>query len=94
MTSTPASGETPGATVTPPLLPTSTSTPPAGAACVGDCSGDGQVTVDELLTMVAMGLGNTPVVACEVADANHDGQVTINETLTAVNNALSGCPVR
>ena len=59
--------------------------------CVGDCNGDGTVTVDEILTMVNIALGNTPVTACEAGDANHDGQITVDEILTAVNNALNGC---
>jgi len=49
------------------------------------------VTVDEILTMVNIALGNTPVMTCEAGDANHDGQITIDEILTAVNNALNGC---
>ena len=63
----------------------------APVACAGDCSGDGQVTVDEILTLVNIALGNTPVTTCEAGDANHDGQITVDEILTAVNNALNGC---
>jgi hypothetical protein len=59
--------------------------------CVGDCNTDLQVTVDELLTMVNIALGNADVSACSAGDANHDGQITIDEILTAVNNALNGC---
>jgi hypothetical protein len=57
---------------------------------MGDCNGNGQVTVDEILTMVNIALGNT-VTACDAGDANHDGQITVDEILTAVNNALNGC---
>ena len=57
----------------------------------GDCSGGGEVTVDEILTMVNIALGNAPLLDCEAADANHDGQVTVDEILTAVSNALNGC---
>ena len=73
---------------------TVTMTPIATAAlptCVGDCHGHHQVTVDEIVTMVNIALGNAPLLNCEAADANHDGQVTIDEILTAVNNALNGC---
>ena len=59
--------------------------------CVGDCGNDGTVTVDELLTMVNIALGNADASACTAGDANHDGQITIDEILTAVNNALNGC---
>jgi predicted outer membrane repeat protein len=63
---------------------------PRPPACMGDCNGNGQVTVDEILTMVNIALGNT-VTACDAGDANHDGQITVDEILTAVNNALNGC---
>jgi hypothetical protein len=62
-----------------------------GPPCAGDCNGTGTVTVDEILTMVNIALGNTPVTGCEAGDANHDGQITVDEILTAVNNALNGC---
>jgi hypothetical protein len=59
--------------------------------CVGDCDGNGQVTVDEVLTMVNIALGNADISTCTAGDANADGQITVNEILTAVNNALNGC---
>ncbi len=60
-------------------------------ACAGDCNGDGQVTVDEILAMVNIALGNADVMGCSAGDANGDGQITVDEILTAVNNALNGC---
>jgi len=33
---------------------------PAAPSCVGDCGGDGGVTVNELLTCVTIGLESTP----------------------------------
>ncbi len=60
-------------------------------SCVGDCNGDGQVTVDEILTMANIALGDMPVAQCEAGDANHDGSITVDEILTAVDNALNGC---
>jgi len=61
-------------------------------SCVGDCDGLGQVTVDEILAMVNIALGNADASACRAGDANHDDEITVNEILTSVNNALSGCP--
>jgi hypothetical protein len=49
------------------------------------------VTVDEILTMVNIALGNAPVTTCEAGDANGDGQITVDEILAAVNDALNGC---
>ena len=63
-----------------------------GAVCVGDCNRNGDVTVDELLIMVNIALGNAPVTDCEAGDENGDGMITIEEILKAVNAALSGCP--
>ena len=60
-------------------------------SCVGDCRGDDQVTIDELVAMVNLAL-NGGVTGCSAGDSNTDGRITIDEILVAVNNALSGCP--
>lgn len=60
-------------------------------SCAGDCNGDGQVTVDEILTLVNIALGDAQAADCESGDVNHDGQITVDEILTAVTNALNGC---
>jgi len=65
--------------------------PPRQGPCEGDCGGDGQVTVDELLTMVNIALGNAEVSGCQAGDRDGGGQITVDEILTAVNNALNGC---
>ena len=85
-------------TATPSNTPTATPTPTRTAAptstpklCPGDCTGDGQVSVDDILTLVNIALGNASVSTCLAGDANHDGQITVDEILTAVNNALNGC---
>jgi hypothetical protein len=49
------------------------------------------VTVDQILTMVNIALGNTRVSQRTGGDANGDGWITVDEILTAVNNALNGC---
>jgi hypothetical protein len=80
---------------TPPPAGTATPTPtatPVLTKCVGDCNGDGVVTIDEIITGVDIALGNADISACENFDANGDGLVTVDEILTAVNNALNGCP--
>jgi hypothetical protein len=45
------------------------------------------VTVDEILSMLNIALGNTPVRACDAGDADHDGRITVDAILVAVNNA-------
>ena len=87
VTSTPTASPSPTATMTP--TPSATATAPR---CSGHCDGGGIVTVDELLTLVNIAIGNADVSTCDTGDANHDGHVTVDEILGAVNNALSGCP--
>ncbi len=62
-----------------------------GPLCMGDCVGDAQVTVDELLMMVNVALGGLHVASCGAGDGNGDGQITVDEILIAVNHALSSC---
>jgi hypothetical protein len=50
------------------------------------------VTIDELLTEVGIGLGDTDIAACPAGDRNADGAISIDEILTAVGYALHGCP--
>jgi putative hemolysin len=61
-------------------------------ACVGDCNGDRQVTVDELVRGVSIAVGSAPLAQCPAFDANGNQQVTVEELIAAVNALLSGCP--
>jgi hypothetical protein len=64
----------------------------AGQACVGDCDGDGTVTVNELIQGVRMGLEGPVASACLAAfDVLQDGTVLINEVLLGVISLLEGC---
>jgi len=63
----------------------------AAPTCIGDCDGNGEVTIDELVRAVRIPLGELPVSECPAIDANGDGEVSINELIAAVGNALSGC---
>ncbi|MEO8604083.1 MAG: hypothetical protein ABI629_16020 [bacterium] len=65
----------------------------AQSGCPGDCSGDGEVTIDELITDVTLALNGIGDSACAVAaDRDSSGTVTIDELVAAVNAALTGCP--
>ena len=77
-TATPTTGTTPTPTVAP-------------SGCVGDCSGDGTVTVNELILMVNVALGNAQPSVCLPGDPDSSGDITINEIVAAVNRALNGC---
>ncbi|MBI3782281.1 MAG: hypothetical protein HY270_02655 [Deltaproteobacteria bacterium] len=56
--------------------------------CVGDCNGDGSVTIDELITGVNIALDNLTTDACGNFDSNGDGAVTIDELIQGVTVAL------
>lgn len=64
---------------------------PAGA-CTGDCDGNGEVAINELLRGVNIALGAQALDECAVFDVTADGAVQIGELLTAVNASLAGCP--
>lgn len=61
-------------------------------ACTGDCSGDGSVTVDEVLRGVNIALGTAELGGCAFFDRDLSGEVTIDEILRAVGAALATCP--
>lgn len=65
---------------------------PAAAQCPGDCNGDGEVRVEEMIVGVRIALDAGTVDECPSFDANGDGQIGINELVLAVTNLLNGCP--
>ncbi len=76
--------------LTPTPHPTPTATAASGA-CIGDCDENGQATVNELLMIVNIVLGNATVASCPAGDADGDGAVQITEIIAAVDRALNGC---
>ena len=71
----------------------------AGAPCTsigpvpfGDCDGDGNVAVNELVTSVNILLGSMPLESCKDADSNGDEEVAINELVVSINAALGNFP--
>ncbi len=61
--------------------------------CSGDCDGSADVTVNELVLMVAIALDTAELSRCVAADADGNDRVAIDELVRAVNHALHGCPV-
>jgi hypothetical protein len=92
-TATVPSGATPTPTATggtPPIdTPTPTATP--SQQCHGDCDGDGQVSIDELIVAVEVALGLRPLDDCNSLDADASGTVEIDELVAAVSAAVNGC---
>jgi hypothetical protein len=87
---TPTPTATPATASTPTSASTPTATPPP-APCVGDCSGEHRVTVDDLIKGVNIALGNVAIDVCAAFDLNGDGRVEVNELISAVASALNGC---
>src|SRR5262249_25314689 len=89
-TAIPTTASTPTTTSTPTIASTPTATAPP-APCVGDCSGEHRVTVDDLIKGVNIALGNVAIDVCAAFDLNGDGRVEVNELISAVASALNGC---
>ncbi len=78
-----------------PLTPRPTRTPEQPSpSCAGDCDGDRAVAVAELVRVVAISLGKSPLSSCPSVDLNGDHSVRVNEIVTAVSSALQGCTDR
>lgn len=64
---------------------------PSLTRCPGDCDGNTEVNVAEILTAVSIALGDVHVDHCFRADQDEDGGIQVDELLRAVNAALVGC---
>ena len=62
------------------------------STCVGDCNGDGAVTISEIITGVNIGLSLAPIAACPAFDRNGDESITVDELVAGVQSGLSSCP--
>lgn len=60
--------------------------------CAGDCDGNGEATVDEVVLLVNIALGETAFSTCPAGDASGDSRITIDELIGAVASVLEGCP--
>lgn len=76
------------------VLPVPTATPGTGtgAACAGDCDGNGEVLGNEITTAVLVMAGDMPMQDCPAADADGDGEVWVTDVTRAVINMGLGCP--
>lgn len=59
--------------------------------CVGDCDRGGSVTVEEIVRLTSIALGETPVASCPAGDSDNNGAVTVDEILRAIDAVLFGC---
>lgn len=66
--------------------------PAAGlVVCPGDCDGDGQVTVTEIVAAVDAALAAAPP-ACGTLDTDGDGVIQVPDLVAIVGMAMGGCP--
>jgi len=63
----------------------------AAQTCIGDCDGDRQVEVAELIVGVRIALGMAPVSACPSFDLDGNSAVNVAELVRAVGAALDDC---
>lgn len=64
----------------------------ADAQCMGDCSADGRVAIDEIVLGVGLALGSGSTGTCPAFDPDGDATVTIADLVLAVRHAVNGCP--
>ena len=66
-------------------------TPSPAPTCAGDCDGNGQVTVDEIVRGVNIVMDSVSVDNCRNLDRNDDSRISVYEIMQAVYTALYGC---
>ena len=59
--------------------------------CIGDCDGDGRVTIDELVDGVAAVVNDEAPLRCPTLDVDVDGMIRTDELILAVRNAQGSC---
>lgn len=68
--------------------------PAAAQRCVGDCDGNGTVSIGELQTAVRISLDLDEVVECSAIDVNADRHARVDELIAAIGAALGDCRQR
>ena len=58
-------------------------------SCLGDCDGDGAITIAELVRGMSIALGSAALAVCPTFDVDGDGQVAVDELLRAVRRSLA-----
>jgi len=59
--------------------------------CPADCDADATVSVDELVSVVRIALGEQSSDTCRVADANGDRSVAVDDLVVGARHAMTGC---
>lgn len=61
--------------------------------CGGDCNGDHEVRIAELVHVVSLILSTGESDECALSDIDGDGRVAVNDAVLGVTYALGGCPI-
>lgn len=61
--------------------------------CGGDCDGDHEIAINELVRAVGFALDDGSAPGCPLADIDGDGRVAVNDVVAGVTRALEGCPL-
>jgi YVTN family beta-propeller protein len=64
----------------------------AARVCAGDCNYDDLVSIDELVSSIAIAIGSMDLSACDAADRDGNGSVDVAEVVDVLQGALSSCP--
>jgi hypothetical protein len=59
--------------------------------CAGDCDGDEEVSVVDLVVAVDLSMRGASAEVCPDADVNGDDSIGVDELVRAVRRALTGC---
>jgi hypothetical protein len=65
------------------------SSPVHGQPLVGDCDGNGRVTVDEVVLGVNLALGKREIGECAALDRDSDGRIGVDELVAAVHASIA-----
>lgn len=79
------------------LVPSATPSPKPSDSpqpCAGDCDESGAVTIEELVRLVRIALGEEAIDRCPSGDRDGNGAITVDEIVAAVAVALYGCETR
>lgn len=82
-----------GARITPTPVPTRTPTPRPGGGCIGDCNGNGEVTLGEAETALDIFFEDRPLTSRTAADRSSSGDVSLGEGAVGARRVLLRVPL-
>jgi len=62
-----------------------------GVSCPGDCDGNGEVQVHEIVALSSIASGTGDLSSCRDGDRDDNGHISIDELISSVTSAYRGC---